>query len=48
MNMRPILSFPTPKATWMPRRSRRIRSPLDLMTALAVAAVLAAALFLLS
>jgi hypothetical protein len=41
-----IVSVPTPKATWMPRRGRPIRTPLDLLTALAVAAAVAAALFL--
>jgi hypothetical protein len=46
MNMRPIVSVPTPKATWMPRRGRPIRTPLDVLVALAVAAVLAAALLL--
>jgi hypothetical protein len=46
MNTRPILNFPTPKPTWMPRRGKPIRTPLDLLTALAVVAVLAAALLL--
>jgi hypothetical protein len=46
MNTRPIFNFPTPKATWMPHRGRPIRTPLDLLVALAVVAVLAAALFL--
>jgi hypothetical protein len=46
MNPRPILNFPTPKATWIPRRSRPIRSPLDLLIFLVVAAVMATALFL--
>jgi hypothetical protein len=46
MNTRPIVTVPTPKATWIPRRGRPIRTPLDLLMALAVAAVLAAALFL--
>jgi hypothetical protein len=41
-----MVNFPTPKATWIPRRGRPIRTPLDLLLALAVAAVLAAALFL--
>jgi hypothetical protein len=46
MSTRPIVSVPTPKATWIPRRGSPIRTPLDLLMALAVAAVLAAALFL--
>jgi hypothetical protein len=31
------LNFPTPKAPWMPRRGRPVRTPLDWLTALAVA-----------
>ncbi len=46
MNMRPIGTIPTPKPTWIPRRGRPIRTLRDLLMALAVAAVLAAALFL--
>ena len=46
MNHRPSLSFPTPKPTWAPRRGRPIRTPLDLLVAVAVIAVMAAALFL--
>ena len=46
MNTRPTVNLPTPKTTWMPRRGRPIRTPLDLLTALVVAAVVAAALFL--
>jgi hypothetical protein len=46
MNTRPMVSFPTPKATWIPRRGRPIRTPLDLLVVLAVAAGMAAALFL--
>jgi hypothetical protein len=46
MNTRPILNFPTQQAPWIPRRGRPIRTPLDLVMALAVAAVMAAALFL--
>jgi hypothetical protein len=48
MNLRPIVNIPTPKAPWIPRHGRPIRTPLDLLLALAVAAVLAAALFLFS
>ena len=46
MNHRPSLSFPTPKPTWAPRRGRPIRTPVDLLVAVAVIAVMAAALFL--
>jgi hypothetical protein len=46
MNTRPILNFPTPKATWIPRRGRPIHTTLDLLMALAMAAVVATALFL--
>jgi hypothetical protein len=46
MSTRPIVSVPTPKATWTPRRGRPIRTTLDLLMALSVAAVLAAALLL--
>ena len=46
MNTRPIVNVPAPKTTWIPRRGRPIRTPLDLVMALAVAAVMAAALFL--
>jgi hypothetical protein len=46
MNNRPRLSFPTPKPTRTPRRGRPIRTPLDLLVAVAVIAVMAAALFL--
>jgi hypothetical protein len=46
MNHRPILSFPTPKPTWTPRRGRPIRTPLDWLVAVAVVAVITAALFL--
>jgi hypothetical protein len=46
MNTHPIGNFPTPKATWTPRRGRPIRTSLDLLTALAVIAGVAAALFL--
>jgi hypothetical protein len=46
MNTRPIVNFTTPKATWIPRRGRPIRTPLDLLMALTMAAVLAAALLL--
>jgi hypothetical protein len=48
MNNRPILSFPTPKAPGIPRRGRPIRTPLDLLVAVVVVAVIAAALFLFS
>jgi hypothetical protein len=41
-----MLNFPTQKATWIPRRGRPIRTPLDLLLALMVIAVMAAALFL--
>jgi hypothetical protein len=47
MNTRPIVNFPTPKGTWIPRRGRPIRTPLDLLIALATAAVMAAVLLLL-
>jgi hypothetical protein len=46
MNTRPVLNFPTPKAMWVTRRGKPIRTPLDLLVALAVIAVMAAALFL--
>lgn len=46
MNTRPILNFHTPKAMWLPRRGNPIRTPLDLLMSLVVAAVLAGALFL--
>ena len=46
MNTRPMVNYPTPKPTWIPRRGRPLRTPLDLLIALAVAAVMAAALFL--
>jgi hypothetical protein len=46
MNTRPILNFPTPKPTWMPRGGKPIRTLLDLLIALAVLTVMAAALFL--
>jgi hypothetical protein len=45
MNTRPILNFPTPKATWIPRRGGPSPSPLDLLIFLAVAAVIATTLF---
>jgi hypothetical protein len=46
--MPPILSFPTPKPTGIPHRGRPIRTLPDLLIALAVAAVMAAVLFLFS
>jgi hypothetical protein len=46
MNTRPIVNIPTPKAPWIPRHGRPIRTPLDLLIVLAVAAVLAATLLL--
>jgi hypothetical protein len=46
MNHRPIVNVPTPKATWIPHRARPIRSLWDLLMALLVLAVMAAALFL--
>jgi hypothetical protein len=46
MNTQPIVNFPAPKATWIPRRGRPIRTSLDLLTALAVIVGVAAALFL--
>ena len=46
MNTRPILNFPTPKPTWMPRCGKPIRTLLDVLITLAVVAVMAAALFL--
>jgi hypothetical protein len=44
MNMRPNLSFPTPKPGWMPHRGKPIRNLPDLLMALATVAVIAAAL----
>jgi len=46
MNTRPIMNFPTPKATWIPRRGKPIRTLPDLLIALTVIAVMAAALIL--
>jgi hypothetical protein len=46
MSTRPIVNVPAPKATWMPRRGRPIRTPVDLLVVLAVAAGMAAVLFL--
>ncbi len=45
MNTQPILNFPTPKPTWIPHHSRPNPSPLDLLIFLAVAAIIATALF---
>jgi hypothetical protein len=46
MNRQPIPNFPTPKAPWIPRRAKSISTLLDLLIALAVIAIMAAALFL--
>jgi hypothetical protein len=47
MNTRPIVNVPTPpKAPWIPRRGSPTHTPVDFLVALAVAAVMAAALFL--
>ena len=40
MNTRTTVNLPAPRATWMPRRVRSTRTPLDLLLALAVAAAL--------
>jgi hypothetical protein len=42
MNTRPVVNVPAPQAPWVPRRGRPISTPLDLLLALAVAAVAAA------
>jgi hypothetical protein len=47
MNTRSILSFPTPKAAPIPRRRKPIGTLPDLVVALVVIAVMAAALLLL-
>jgi hypothetical protein len=46
MNTRPILNTSTPRPAWIPRRGKPIRTPLDLLVALAVVAIMAAAVFL--
>jgi hypothetical protein len=47
MNPRPNLNVPPPpQAPWIPRRGSPTHTPLDLLVALAVAAFMAAALFL--
>ena len=46
MNTRPVLNFPTSKATWVPRRGKPIGTLPDLLISLAVIAVMATALFL--
>jgi hypothetical protein len=45
MNTRPILNTSTPRPAWIPRRGKPTRTPLDLLVVLAVAAVMAAAVF---
>jgi hypothetical protein len=46
MSTRPNVNVPTPKAVWMPRPGRPIRTLGDQLMALTVAAAIATALFL--